>query len=296
MQTTQLELETVTPMFLHGANSRNGLELRPPPFKALFRYWWRATQSITRSNDLREEEGKRFGKTGQKSPLLIRLSFSEELKKDGYQPLPHHTGGWDCGNCLQGEKPCRKNYSNDAYCPGQQFKVTLTANNVPHYASVAKLGFLLGGVGNRSRRGFGSVRETSWVFQDVPHLRSEILQTLDSVAGPRQFVDNGSSIVSSLTLLAYPVIREIFFGQPMYNDPVPLLKKIGQATHDHYDRHNNALGYARGQQRMASPIHIRIQKVGNNYIPIVTQLHWRYPEYTITDLHRQQAFIDQIIN
>ena len=43
MQKTKLELETVTPMFLHGYNNRI-LELRPPPFKSLFRYWWRTVQ------------------------------------------------------------------------------------------------------------------------------------------------------------------------------------------------------------------------------------------------------------
>ena len=42
MNSTQLNLETVTPMFLHGHDTV--LELRPPPFKALFRYWWRTVQ------------------------------------------------------------------------------------------------------------------------------------------------------------------------------------------------------------------------------------------------------------
>ena len=37
MNSTQLNLETVTPMFLRGYDKRTP-ELRPPPFKALFRY------------------------------------------------------------------------------------------------------------------------------------------------------------------------------------------------------------------------------------------------------------------
>ena len=294
MNSMDLHLQTVTPMFLHGANSRGGLELRSPPFKALFRYWWRATQSIARADDLRKEEGKRFGKTRQKSPLLIRLSFSEELT-DEYQPLPHHTGS-RCANCSRQNKECKQAYTRNAYCPGQKFTIKLTADNLTDYQSIAKLGFLLGGVGNRSRRGFGSVRDTSWFFQDVPDLRSEIWGTLNSIA-PGQFADNGCSIESNIGLLVYPVIHKIYFGHPVSGDnPVPLLTKIGQATHDHYDEHNNALGYARGPKRMASPIHVRIQKVGNGYLPIVTQLHWRYPGYTSTDRVRQQAFIDQIIS
>lgn len=44
MLRTILNLETVTPMFLHGHDNKI-LELRPPPFKALFRYWWRAVSN-----------------------------------------------------------------------------------------------------------------------------------------------------------------------------------------------------------------------------------------------------------
>lgn len=44
MLKTILKLETVTTMFLHGYDNKI-LELRPPPFKALFRYWWRTVSN-----------------------------------------------------------------------------------------------------------------------------------------------------------------------------------------------------------------------------------------------------------
>lgn len=294
MHTTQLELEIVTPMFLHG-HDPNLLELRPPPFKALFRYWWRASQSITNADNLRKEEGKLFGNTCQRAPLQIRIPSPDNLESDEHQPLPHHTGGKGCVNCPPGEG-CRKDYPKDAYCPDQQFKIMLTADDIADYVSVVKLSFLLGGVGNRSRRGFGSVRDTNWRFKYVCDLRTEILQTLHDVGSPRDFdINTCGNIESRLITPNYPVIRQIFFGQPN-SDFQSLLKTIGQATHDCYDSANNALGQARGQQRMASPIHVSVQKVGQDYLPIVTQLHWNYPGYTSADLTKQQDFIDQIIS
>ena len=59
MKMTLLNLETVTPMFLHGSDNDN-LELRPPPFKALFRYWWRTVQDCE-ADSLRDNEAKLFG-------------------------------------------------------------------------------------------------------------------------------------------------------------------------------------------------------------------------------------------
>ena len=296
MKTTQLELETVTPMFLHGHNNTI-VELRTPPFKALLRYWWRATRAIGNSRALHQKEGELFGNTRKRSPLQIRILRQERLKEGKYQPLPHHTGGWGCANCPNENKPCRKNYENNAYRPGEQLTVTLAADNLTYYESIAKLGFLLGGVGNRSRRGFGSVRDTNWDFTSLGHLQTEILQTLDAVAGSGWFVANttNGSIVSHLGFPKYPVIREIFFGQ-LIGDFQDLLKKIGQATHNYGD---DALGYAPNQnrqERMASPIHVRIQKVGKDYFPIVTQLHLDYPGYELRDLKKQQQFIDAIIS
>ena len=294
MNTTQLELEIVTPMFLHGHDG-DLLEFRPPAFKSLFRYWWRAAQSITDLDTLRREEGELFGRTRQGSPLRMRIPGPRNLEPGTYQPLPHHTGGRNCNNCP--DEPCRKNYLKDAYGPDQGFKISLTADQITGYTSIAKLSFLLGGVGNRSRRGFGSIRDTSWAFPNVSALRMAILQTLDSVTRPGQFVVNTSSgsLVSYLGFRKYPVIREIFFGQSTQNFQ-SLLQAIGQATHDNHDPDDNALGHARGNQRMASPIYVSIQKVGQDYLPIVTQLHWDYSGYRLKDLKKQQKFIDQIIS
>jgi len=118
MHTTQLELETVTPMFLHG-HDNTIVELRPPPFKALFRYWWRTVQNCD----------------------------ADTL----YKPLPHKPD-----NDRFGKKINAFNIEQ----PFELSLITKTEAEADYYRQVAKLGFLLGGIGARSRRGFGSIRET----------------------------------------------------------------------------------------------------------------------------------------
>ena len=294
MQMTQLELETVTPMFLHGHDNKV-LELRPPPFKALFRYWWRTVQDCNWKS-LSEQESALFGSTDRKAPFSLRISGATNLGPAiKYSPLPH-----------------KGSAKMDAYNVGKSFNLCMITRNtsvVSDYKQIAKLGFLLGGIGNRSRRGFGSIRETSWNFKDVSDLRKEILETLNTLTNDRfeekeRNIDNRRiQIIESKNCTnnspepEYPVIRRVFFGQQKPANTVKnLLEKIGEATHSHQNR---ALGYARGG-KMASPIHVRIQKVGTSYLPIVVQLYSIYPGHTSPDrqnqnFQKQLDFIDHII-
>ena len=276
MNRTHLNLETVTPIFLRGADNRTP-ELRPPPFKALFRYWWRAAVGETNIDTLRGTEGRLFGNTKGKSPLSIRISRGVPLPSDKYPPLPHDPG----------------RFTSQAYSPNQKFNLTLAAPVLNEYKKIAILSFLLGGVGNRSRRGFGSIRYQDWAFQTVKKLKEKVYQTLNEIV-PDRFRSGYHNIEVDpwIGLPDYPIIRWIYFGNSLYTNVNDLLVKIGQATRDH---NNDALGYAKSGKRLASPIHVRIQKLRNEYVPIVTQLHWNYPGYTSTDLTRQQGFIDQII-
>lgn len=274
---TRLDLETVTPMFLYGYQK---LELRPPPFKSLMRYWWRTVQDSEESR-LRKAEAKLFGSTEGKAPFSMRITGTTNLKQITYRPLPHST---------------TKRFKKDAYKGGQSFTLNLiTANEseASTYAQIAKLGFLLGGLGNRSRRGFGSIRKQDWNFKDISHLQQVILHTLNAVAdvNPNRFQMNGQIIKSTLTDFPnYPVIQSIYFGKSTDN-PDSLLKKVGQATHDHSD---DALGYAKRTKRLASPLHVRIQKIGSAYLPLVTHLYC--PELNAKQpWPKQKQFIQAVI-
>ena len=275
MESIQLRLETVTPMFLRGYDNETP-ELRPPAFKALFRYWWRAAVGEMNIDHLREGEGCLFGNTKKRSPLSIRISGLTALQSDEYAPLPHD--------------PTR--FQNQAYRPNGKFNLTLAAPQLDEYEKIAKLGFLLGGVGNRSRRGFGSIRYQDWSFQTVVELKKEVCQTLDEIS-PGRFHNNPNEIQINPTirLSNYPVIKAVYFGDTSWDNVNDLLRRIGQAMHCHRD---NALGSA--NPRMASPIHVRIQKVSDQFAPIITQLNSVFPGTDPCNYEqKQQDFINAVI-
>ena len=278
MEKTVLNLETVTPMFLHGESSQK-LELRPPPFKALFRYWWRAAVGETDGDTLRNEESDLFGGQKKRSPLLIRVSRYPSLSTNKYAPLPH--------------KP--QAFQRQAYCPDGNFSLTLTSPQISPYKQIAKIGFLLGGVGNRSRRGYGSIRYQSWQFQCVSELKQKVYKTLDRISPGRfQLCTHQPKIQvgPTITLPDYPVIKGVFFGQKC-DDVDHLLYKIGKVTSSQKASGNDAVGSA--DPRMASPIHVRIQKVDDEYVPVVTQLHSVFPSTVSKYKTKQLDFITAII-
>ena len=269
-----LNLEIVTPMFLRGSDNAT-LDLRPPAFKALFRYWWRAAVGESDIDTLRKTEGNLFGSTNGRSPLSIRIPGSAAPPSAQYAPLPH-----------------RANFKSQAYSPNGRFNLTLTAPNLSEYKKIATLSFLLGGVGNRSRRGFGSIRYQNWNFQNINELQNEVYQALEGISPSRfQGTPHEIEVNPTVHLSNYPVIRAIYFGNTLSNDVEALLRRIGQAMHNHS---HEALGGI--NPRMGSPIHVRIQKVDNQFVPIVTQLNSVFPGAPPADYKRiQQDFINAII-
>ncbi|RKU12132.1 type III-B CRISPR module RAMP protein Cmr1 [Candidatus Poribacteria bacterium] len=299
MKKTELNLETVTPMFLHGHDNKI-VELRPPPFKALFRYWWRTVQDYD-TDTLREQEAELFGSTDRKAPFSIRISGTTKLNIIREKPLPHKPDNDRLG------------FKMDAYEGGQSFGlhlITKSESDTCQYKQIAKLGFLLGGVGNRSRRGFGSIRDTSWNFLDVDSLRQEVLCALNAFRTNVRFkkykfhiIKNGNTRTFRMiksqrpnnSQPKYPVIQRIFFGE-LTNDVNELLKKIGKAT-SVAKRNNGDYTLGDGDPRMASPVIVGIQKINNQYLPVVTQLLSPYPNNQNPDNfeEKQFNFIEDII-
>ena len=260
-----IHLEMLTPMFLHGADNET-LELRSPAFKGLFRYWWRATQDEPEQNKLYKREGVLFGDTTHRSPLVVRIMGAPRLTIGSYAPLPHRAGS----------------FTREAYLPSSQFALTLICRDFDIYQPIIRISFLLGGVGNRSRRGFGSLHERGGGVQNRDELGRYILESLEWLR-PGTFAWHEDTIVSTLAHPGYPVIKKIEIGQS-WSDPHALLKHIGQATHHHAGRDLGGVN-----PRQASPLHVHVHKVNNSYVPIVTQMH------STLNHHKQQAFIDIIV-
>jgi len=146
-------LEMVTPLFLAGAEPRGVPELRPPSFRGALRYWLRAVLGgVIGDNKLKALhtlESSVFGSTEVGSPIRVRLKWSN-LSYNVERILPHKEG--------------REAGSRLAVQAGQQFELTLST---PHHTSqeiwdaaigALRLAVTFGGVGLRSRRGYGTLR------------------------------------------------------------------------------------------------------------------------------------------
>lgn len=148
-------LEAVTPLFLGGANPRGAPELRAPSFRGAMRYWLRAALGGVigdhNLDGLRKLESAVFGSTEFGSPVHVRLHpVGGESQPRNEKVLPHKEG--------------REAGSRQAIQPGQQFELVLS---MPHRgnedvwaAAIAalRLAVTFGGVGLRSRRGYGTLK------------------------------------------------------------------------------------------------------------------------------------------
>lgn len=170
------EVETITPMFLAGANQGKA-ELRAASIKGLLRFWWRALQAESDIEKLRNRESQIFGspdeKTGGGSSFAIRIIPNSDLKptknkfpsNQQYQVsvegktfkinileyLAYGTYEYIKG---QGNVFTREHYPSKT-----KFDIVVSFTDVAWKNEVLKAFYVwstFGGVGSRSRNGFGS--------------------------------------------------------------------------------------------------------------------------------------------
>jgi CRISPR-associated protein Cmr1 len=172
-------LETLTPLFLAGADARGVPELRAPSFRGVFRYWLRAAVGGVRGDDdlkgIQRAEESVFGSTQVGSPITLRLESDGVTVTPFKKQPPIRTGG-------PRAKPTGRDYlfwsmastgstERGNYLPPKQaiekahFKLILSeragvqdANALVQSTMAVWLLAQLGGIGSRSRRTAGSLR------------------------------------------------------------------------------------------------------------------------------------------
>lgn len=278
MRQLAFNCRTITPMFLAGADNCT-TELRPPSIKGAMRFWWRAVQRCASLNDLKEKEAKLFGSSAEgfgRAPFSIRareLSLNEG--KD--QLMPHHRNGW-CGTA-QG---CRNN--NRGVCNKQQatlpcykeagtFQVSFDSrdDSASFAGKVFRLSSILGGLGRRCRRGFGSyyIQEDTG---DKTLLIEEITTLLNDLHGGNgyQIVNDHkihkNVIVGPVAINHYPQIRYVAVSKTTQKSP-DILIKIGEACHKYPGPDCGDF-----KPRLASPVYFSLYKYNTDLFLIATLL------------------------
>lgn len=308
MKKIVFEIETITPMFLAGADQRRA-ELRAPSIKGLMRFWWRALQAEPDLKKLREKESKIFGSADEKTGASgVSLRVLEEKLK--YKPNFREFGikkDYEGIGYLLYSTFIQKNRVRGYIEAGSKFHIVFTSKNDEKLKqAIASFWLLanLGGIGTRGRRGGGNIAVTSTEDEyglllemgidftsdaTTPESLSEWLMKNISVVkriiagGHRSFVTQYSNLSFSRCIIGE--------GNERWTDA---LNEIGTIFKDFRSRnkhrvfeaacfgipvmHNNSKTTIHGLynnrkiRRRSSPVIIRVIKSGNRYFWLTLRL------------------------
>ncbi|MDR3347446.1 MAG: type III-B CRISPR module RAMP protein Cmr1 [Helicobacteraceae bacterium] len=175
----ECEAEFVTPAFLGGADQ--SAELRAAPFKAALRWWWRVLFGAQHGDKIYDVESELFGSTEGASKVRVEvlgtllpqktnsfngkkirvLSKGREFAIDIIDYLAYGLYAYEKG---------RGNvYGRNHFIAGSRFKIAVYAPKEQKEEIIVclKALFAFGGVGSRSRNGFGSLRIAGGVLPNT---------------------------------------------------------------------------------------------------------------------------------
>ncbi|MGK9475768.1 type III-B CRISPR module RAMP protein Cmr1 [Melioribacter sp. OK-6-Me] len=156
------ECEVVTPMFLGGVDPTK-VELRAPSVKGALRYWWRALHGNLNIKELHRKEAEIFGSSHTDYQLKSKISVRTKtiklkkdckpFKSDNLNTIKYMSfGKWETGN--NGE-------FHEYFDVGGKFEIIikyddqLTKEQIDSVEQALALVFMVGGLGSKSRNGFG---------------------------------------------------------------------------------------------------------------------------------------------
>ncbi len=286
MQSITFTCETITPMFLAGADGTTP-ELRAPSIKGALRFWWRAMNGHLSLEDLRRIEGEIFGSTNQKSKIIIIANEQPKTVSEN-EMLPHKTD--------ERHRSPKSSFSN-----GSILNIQLRMFNTIDLGSSLKftveqlknlftLTATLGGFGKRNRRGMGSFKIVNGAtmpssLQDIETLLNSVVLKKDL---NKKFILNSHSntieiqkdIESLKDINHYPTIQQIEIGKNIKSP-----KEIGLATHNvkiESNEYQYKATIGAGNPRFASPVYVSI--LADNK-PIITTLKTVPPERNQRDFN-----------
>jgi CRISPR-associated protein Cmr1 len=163
----KFSMEVLTPMFLGGASG--DAEVRTPPFRNALRYWWRITQGDIPWEQLLKKEQKLFGGVTEKAcRSLVEVVASGKVRtgnvneKDNLgQKLNTEANNRSVPlSAYLGMGPVHFTgaYTKTRILPGEMFQLSVSfpESNLQEISDALSLFKAFGGLGARSRNGWGS--------------------------------------------------------------------------------------------------------------------------------------------
>jgi CRISPR-associated protein Cmr1 len=291
-QELEITLETVTPLFLGGANPRGKPELRAASFRGAMRFWLRALLGGVLGDSVEtvgQEEAKRFGSTEGASPVVVRAKTigDQPLVEGSYRPLLHNP---------------QKNFRFPGFRDRQMFNLVLSvrpgAVPLPEITIASALLFCnLGGLGKRSRRGFGSLQiikvrtsegmpNVSGFAQLIGHkpesasaLSGHLSRLLEwsqkvasaNVEGPPPAIRDRLPEFSILS----PDYAKILVCKQSFESWEKAMTEFWRKIRSTPYRDRSEFGFARKKDRRASPLMLKIWRIDDGYHMILTAFRTR---------------------
>ena len=194
-------LETVTPLFLGGADPRGAPELRPPAFRGAMRYWLRALVAAGNEQKMRKHEEYLFGVGGDEaaaSAVSLRLSLPPNLQQPHTELIKPYTeltkGRVGTGYLWFAARATKHEQERHAIMP-TSFTLTLAVRrskeperDLEQVAAVLWVLTRLGGIGARSRRFAGGVQVAN--VQSAHNSQSFVSRLPVRATSPRELADD----------------------------------------------------------------------------------------------------------
>ncbi len=297
MQEVIFHLQTITPLFMAGADQRK-IEIREPSFRGDMRYWYRAmVGGLFKPGPealklLEKAESSVFGATDKGSAIQIRImdrpTELSTLSKEG-------TGrDYLFWSVLRSNRQC--------FSSGTQFRVALSIHNherEKQASAVLRQGVSafwlltqLGGIGSRARRCGGSLMVTRVIGDtfdlpfNPPASAPELQKILQQgIAKSRAFYDSDkrANILSTCYDVLAPETCKIYIllkedGNP-WEDADQALRDIGESLRLSRE---SIKGSGSSAKRIASPLHLRLSALqtsdGQQYVGVATLFKTRWKD------------------
>lgn len=282
MQTISATYRVTTPMFLGGAEQQ--AELRLPSFKGMLRFWWRAMawDRIRDASQLRDEEASLFGSSDERfgqSMVLMRLdrntavppalSPPEQLKGEtqvvgsgarylGYGVMEAFAS--KPRNTKEGQLTRSCSLAPFSFTVNLMLKRSLKPEERQEIEATLKMLGLVGGLGSKSRKGYGSLTllslkvdaKETWT---PPAKAEQVADSIRSVLGPNRLSSSQSTKQSHDVLPEWtafsPATRVVVLSAANHDrTPLALLDRIGRemVRYRSWGRNGKVLGNVDSEQ------------------------------------------------
>ncbi|WP_032123135.1 type III-B CRISPR module RAMP protein Cmr1 [Clostridium amazonitimonense] len=309
MKIAEITLEVITPMLSFGDNTKKS-EFRITELKSLMRNTFREIYSFNDRKDMKEKEDALFGSIEKKSPMSIKIKSIELRGKETVFMLPHKTvrPGKKIGE-EKAETSCLGSSSEIVL-----YMITSNDSNIELYINLLIQASIIGSMGKRSRKGFGSFKITDIVgvknnkYKDILNKSPiEVLKECDNDSHKIREIQYESNGIEKLSFndpilkkneLDFPYIKKLNFIKIQEDKKyLDLIYHISELTHDRLPSkkieedfiasisnkgliNRNILGNCRFQSksisRFASPICVSFWENRTDRYMVIKELNYDY--------------------